>query len=101
MLRLPRLLSARSFVLPPPAIAGDTSQDLKTGFLIGSTPKHQQIGEFFGVLSSALTMGIVMYFLKDANVAGELPLASEPYEAFRRRRYRRKFYLGRWLSAAL
>ena len=66
-------LTVGAFVCIAAAIAGDTSQDLKTGFLIGSTPKYQQIGELFGVLSSALTMGIVMYFLKDAIVAGELP----------------------------
>ena len=31
------------------AIAGDTSQDLKTGYLLGATPKKQQIGELIGV----------------------------------------------------
>ena len=35
------------------AVAGDTSQDLKTGFLLGATPKKQQIGEFIGVIVSA------------------------------------------------
>ncbi len=35
------------------SIAGDTSQDLKTGFLLGATPRRQQIGELFGVLTSA------------------------------------------------
>jgi putative OPT family oligopeptide transporter len=35
------------------SIAGDTSQDLKTGFLLGATPRHQQTGELIGVLSSA------------------------------------------------
>jgi len=35
------------------SIAGDTSQDLKTGFLLGATPRRQQIGELIGVLSSA------------------------------------------------
>ena len=35
------------------SIAGDTSQDLKTGFLLGATPKRQQIGELLGVLTSA------------------------------------------------
>lgn len=36
------------------AIAGDTSQDLKTGFLLGATPKKQQIGELIGVIASGL-----------------------------------------------
>ena len=35
------------------SIAGDTSQDLKTGFLIGATPRRQQTGELVGVLTSA------------------------------------------------
>jgi putative OPT family oligopeptide transporter len=36
------------------SIAGDTSQDLKTGFLLGATPRWQQIGELIGVVTSAL-----------------------------------------------
>jgi putative OPT family oligopeptide transporter len=36
------------------SIAGDTSQDLKTGFLLGATPKHQQRGELIGVLTSCV-----------------------------------------------
>ena len=39
------------------AIAGDTSQDLKTGYLLGATPKKQQIGELIGVLASGLAIG--------------------------------------------
>jgi putative OPT family oligopeptide transporter len=35
------------------SIAGDTSQDLKTGYLLGATPRRQQIGELIGVLTSA------------------------------------------------
>ena len=35
------------------SIAGDTSQDLKTGYLLGATPRRQQISELIGVLSSA------------------------------------------------
>ena len=31
------------------SIAGDTSQDLKTGFVLGATPRLQQIGELIGV----------------------------------------------------
>lgn len=48
------------------AIAGDTSQDLKTGFLLGSTPKKQQIGEFIGVIAAALAIGGVLYLLNAA-----------------------------------
>ena len=42
------------------SIAGDTSQDLKTGFLLGATPVKQQVGELVGVITSA---GVVCYTL--------------------------------------
>lgn len=45
------------------AIAGDTSQDLKTGYILGATPKKQQIGELVGVLASSLAIGGVLYLL--------------------------------------
>ena len=48
------------------AIAGDTSQDLKTGFIVGATPKKQQIGEIVGVVVSALAVGFVLYLLNEA-----------------------------------
>ncbi len=48
------------------AIAGDTSQDLKTGYLLGATPKKQQIGEIVGVVSAALAIGGTLYLLDRA-----------------------------------
>lgn len=48
------------------AIAGDTSQDLKTGYILGSTPKKQQTGELIGVLASAIAIGAVLYLLDSA-----------------------------------
>lgn len=48
------------------AIAGDTSQDLKTGFLLGATPKKQQIGEIIGVIVAALAIGGTLYLLDSA-----------------------------------
>ena len=48
------------------AIAGDTSQDLKTGFIVGATPKKQQIGELIGVVVSAAAIGGVLYLLNEA-----------------------------------
>lgn len=48
------------------AIAGDTSQDLKTGYLLGATPKKQQIGELIGVIASAFAIGGVLYLLDSA-----------------------------------
>lgn len=48
------------------AISGDTSQDLKTGYLLGATPKKQQIGEMIGVISAALAIGGTLYLLDSA-----------------------------------
>lgn len=48
------------------AIAGDTSQDLKTGYILGATPKKQQIGELIGVTISAVTIGGVLVLLNNA-----------------------------------
>ena len=48
------------------AIAGDTSQDLKTGFIVGATPKKQQLAEMIGVVVSAAAIGGVLYLLNEA-----------------------------------
>lgn len=48
------------------AIAGDCSQDLKTGFIVGATPKKQQIGEMIGVVVSAAAIGFVLQLLDNA-----------------------------------
>lgn len=48
------------------AIAGDTSQDLKTGYILGATPKKQQIAEVIGVTVSAFTIGYVLLLLNSA-----------------------------------
>ncbi len=48
------------------AIAGDASQDLKTGYIVGATPRKQQMGELVGVLISAITIGAVLYLLDTA-----------------------------------
>ncbi len=48
------------------AIAGDTSQDLKTGYILGSTPKKQQIGEVIGSVAAALAIGGTLYLLDSA-----------------------------------
>jgi putative OPT family oligopeptide transporter len=44
---------------------GTTSQDLKTGFLVGSTPKSQQIAILFGTLASALLLGPILLGLNN------------------------------------
>lgn len=48
------------------AIAGDCSQDLKTGYIVGATPKYQQIGEIIGVISSAIVIGGVLWLLNES-----------------------------------
>ena len=48
------------------AISGDTSQDLKTGYLLGATPKKQQYGEIIGVVASALAIGATLFLLNEA-----------------------------------
>lgn len=58
------------------AISGDTSQDLKTGYLLGATPKKQQIGEIIGVIASALAIGATLYLLDKAWGFGTEELAA-------------------------
>lgn len=48
------------------AMAGDMSQDLKTGYIVGATPKKQQVGEIVGVLASGLAIAGVLYLLNAA-----------------------------------
>lgn len=48
------------------ALAGDTSQDLKAGYLLGATPRKQQIGELIGVTAAAVAIGGVLYLLNMA-----------------------------------
>ena len=80
---------------------GTTSQDLKTGFLVGATPKYQQIAILVGALASALILGPILLRLNsqstvyvpqtsfkavrdgaqlDASVAAALPAFSEPVQ---------------------
>lgn len=47
-------------------MSGDIAQDLKTGYLLGATPKKQQLTEFIGLLFPALAMGFTLYLLGDA-----------------------------------
>ncbi len=47
-------------------LSGDIAQDLKTGYLLGATPRQQQIMEFVGLLFPALMMGFTVFLLSDA-----------------------------------
>ena len=57
------------------SIAGDTSQDLKTGYLLGATPRRQQLGELVGVLTSATFVCLSVLLLAETFGFGgeELP----------------------------
>lgn len=48
------------------SIAGDISQDLKAGFLVGATPRKQQIGEILGAVGSAFFVCLAVYYLGKA-----------------------------------
>ena len=53
------------------ANAGATSQDLKTGYLVGATPRRQQIGFIIGVLTSTLVIGGTLFLLDKTYAMGE------------------------------
>ncbi len=58
------------------SIAGDTSQDLKTGFLLGATPRRQQVGEILGALTSAVFVCLAVIALDRAFELGSAELAA-------------------------
>lgn len=70
------VLAVGAVVCISAAIAGDTSQDLKTGFLLGATPRSQQIGELIGVITSAAVMGGVLIVLNESYGIGGAELAA-------------------------
>jgi len=59
-------LSVGAIVCIAASNGGTTSQDLKTGFLVGATPKYQQIAILAGALASALVLGPILLKLNDA-----------------------------------
>jgi putative OPT family oligopeptide transporter len=56
-------ISIAAVVAVATAVAGNTSQDLKTGYLVGSTPRRQQIAILVGALASALVVGWTLTLL--------------------------------------
>jgi putative OPT family oligopeptide transporter len=67
-------LSIGTVVCVAASIAGDMSQDLKTGFLVGATPYKQQIGEFIGALTSAWAVAYAVTVLHHAYGFGSTDL---------------------------
>ncbi len=60
-------LSIAAVVCIAASNGGTTSQDLKTGYLVGATPKYQQIGLLIGALTSAIVIGFSLKLLNDAS----------------------------------
>jgi len=59
-------LSIAAVVCIASSNGGTTSQDLKTGYLVGSTPKYQQYAILFGALTSAVAIGGVLLLMNSA-----------------------------------
>ncbi len=59
----PIALSVGAIVCIAAANAGNTSQDLKTGYLVGATPKYQQMGLAIGVVTSAFIIGMTVLYM--------------------------------------
>ncbi|MCC6287062.1 MAG: OPT/YSL family transporter [Chitinophagaceae bacterium] len=59
----PMVLVVGGMICIAAANAGTTSQDLKTGYLVGATPKYQQIALFIGAIVSSLAVGITIKVL--------------------------------------
>ncbi|HEY4759137.1 MAG TPA: oligopeptide transporter, OPT family, partial [Thermoguttaceae bacterium] len=59
-------LSVAAVVCIASSNGGTTSQDLKTGFLVGATPRYQQLSILVGSVSSALVIGVILLVLNDA-----------------------------------
>ena len=74
-------LSIGAIVCIASSNGGTTSQDLKTGFLVGSTPKFQQIAILAGTLASALALGPILLALNDAYTVYVPPTTFQKIEA--------------------
>ncbi len=59
----PAVLVVGGMICVAAATAGATSQDLKTGYIVGATPKYQQIALFIGVIISSLVIGATVKIL--------------------------------------
>jgi putative OPT family oligopeptide transporter len=73
-------LTIGSMVCIAAANAGATSQDLKTGFLVGATPSYQQIALFAGVIASSFVIGATLIGMNEA-LAKFVPVQNIPITA--------------------
>jgi putative OPT family oligopeptide transporter len=70
----PIALCVGALVCIAAANAGATSQDLKTGYIVGATPIYQQVGLAIGVVASALIIGLTTLYLNDVMKIGSQAL---------------------------
>jgi len=70
----PVALSVGAVICIAAAQAGGTSQDLKTGYIVGATPIYQQIGLIIGVVTSALVIGMTTLYLHSVMTIGSQAL---------------------------
>lgn len=63
-------LSVAAIVCTAIALAGDASQDLKCGALIGATPRALELGQMIGTMAAAVRAGWVLYLLHQAYTIG-------------------------------
>jgi putative OPT family oligopeptide transporter len=73
-------LSVGAIVCIAASNGGTTSQDLKTGFLVGATPRSQQIAIMIGALASALILGPILLTLNDAATVYVPRVSKEPVD---------------------
>lgn len=74
-------LSCAVVVCVAVSLGGEIAQDLKTGFLVGGTPKKQQIGEVIGAITGAAVVVLTLYLMKDSyGISGD-PTLSEAKRA--------------------
>ena len=74
-------LSVGAIVCIASSNGGTTSQDLKTGFLVGATPKNQQIAILVGALVSALVLGPILLRLNDSATVYVPRVSKQPLES--------------------
>ena len=70
------VLTIGTVVAVAASIAGDISQDLKSGYLLGATPRKQQLGELFGAFTSAFFIAYAVITLGDVYGFGSKDLAA-------------------------
>jgi putative OPT family oligopeptide transporter len=76
-------LSVAAIVCIAASNGGTTSQDLKTGYLVGATPKRQQLAIVVGAVSSALVIGVILIVLNEASTiysSTKLPTPQKPID---------------------